>query len=177
MTYYPVTQLDSVVDMLVEYGAFSVLMPFVLVFAVVYAILQKSKILGAKHAIDGIVAFAVAFMALRWDFMPRFFNELFPRVGMGIAILVALAILFGLFFVADIPGRERLWRNIGAVAAVIVFVVILIQTAGGQQVAGGREFWETYKGLIISGIALLAIIMWVTMSHSWDEGEKKEASK
>ena len=172
-----ITSLDSVLESFVQYGAFSVIAPFILVFAVVYAILQKSKILGAKHAIDGIVAFAVAFMSLRWDFMPRFFNELFPRVGMGIAILVSLAILFGLFFVADIPGKERLWRNIGAIIAFIVFVVILIQTAGGQQLAGGRDFWETYKGLILSGVIVLAVILFITMSHEWDTTKVKEEGK
>jgi len=175
MAYYPVTQLDLLLEMWKNYGVFSVVLPLVLVFAVVYAILQKSKILGAKHAIDAIVSLAIAVMSLTWDFMPRFFGELFPRVGMGIAVLVTLAIFFGLFFVADIPG-ERLWRTIGAIMAAVVFITVLIQTAGGQ-IPSGRTFWESYKGPIIAGVAILAIILFITMSHPWDQDEKKAAGK
>lgn len=177
MVYYGFTQLDAIMQMWAGYGVFSVLLPTIIIFAVVYAILQKSKILGAKHAIDGIVAIAIAIIATGTsDFMPKFFSELFPRVGMGIAILVSIAILFGLFFVADIPGQERLWRVMGGMAAFIIFIVILINTAGGQPLAGGRTFWEANKQVIIAGVVIVAIIAFITMSHEWTQpGEPKKA--
>ena len=63
-----------------------------LIFALVFGILIKTQIFKDNKAVNGIIALAVAFMALQFDFVPTFFAQIFPRLGIG------LAIILGIFF-------------------------------------------------------------------------------
>jgi hypothetical protein len=155
MVYYGFTQLDALLAMWQQFGVFSVLIPFVLVFAVVFAILQKSRILGAHRGIDTIIALAIGMLSLQWDFMPRFFSELFPRLGMSIAVLLALVILVGMFITST---TEKAYYIILASIAGIIFIVMLIQTYGGFTFSSSW-FWQQWGGAIVSLIVIIGVIL------------------
>jgi len=155
MVYYGFTQLDALLQMWASFGVFSVLIPFVLIFAVVFAILQKSKILGAHRGIDIIVAIAVALLSLQWDFMPRFFSELFPRLGMSVAVLLALIILVGMFITSE---SKNAYYIILASIAFIIFIVMLIYTYGGFTILSSG-FWQQWGPLIVTLIVIIALIL------------------
>lgn len=161
MVYYGFTQLDSMIQMWQAYGVFSVFIPFVLIFAVVFAILSKSKILGGKSGIDTIVAIAIALLSLQWDFMPRFFSELFPRLGMGIAVLLALVILVGMFITSK---HETVWMIILASIAFIIFIVVLIQTQIGFNWSAS-PFWQNYGFMVIMGVVIVGLIVGMVLSN------------
>lgn len=154
MAFYPYTDLSALITTWQSYGVFSVLIPFVLVFAVVYAILNRSKVLGAKPAIDTIVALAVSLLSLQWDFMPRFFAELFPRTAMGVAVLLVLLILVGLF--AQFEGSNA-WNVLFAVAGFIIFIVVMLQTYGGFNWFSGNTWWYAHGIEVISGVIVVII--------------------
>ena len=61
--------VKDVVVFLDKIGMWDVVLPFVLVFTVVYAVLEKTKVLGTeagepKHRFNAIAAFVVAFFTL-----------------------------------------------------------------------------------------------------------------
>lgn len=155
MVYYGFTQLDGLLQMWASFGVFSVLIPFVLMFAVVFAILEKSRILGAHRGIDVIVSISIALLALQWDFMPRFFAELFPRLGMAIAILLSLVILVGMFITT---AHKNIYYIILASVAFIIFIIMLIQTYGGYAWTSSW-FWQQWGGLIVTGLVIIGLIL------------------
>ena len=88
-----VTTVTDVLNVWNDLGVFSYVIPFLLIFAVVYAILDKSKILGDNTTIGAIVAAAIGLLALQFDFVPEFFAVIFPRFGIGISIFIVLIII------------------------------------------------------------------------------------
>lgn len=160
------TQLDTLLQLWESQGLFSVFLPFLLIFAVTYAILNKSGILGRKAGIDTIVALVVGLLALQQDFLRRFFAELFPRLGMGIGVILALAILVGLFIVSD---QENVYMIILGSIAFIVFLVVIISTQSGFSFTSWG-WWSQWGNLVIWGFILIGIIVAFTLAN---QGEKK----
>ena len=139
---------------------FSLILPFLLVFAVTFAILNKSKILGGKAGIDTIVGAVIGLLALQWDFMPRFFSELFPRLGMGIGVLIALLILVGLFM----HHGENVWMIILGSIGFIVWLVVMIQTQTAFSFTSWA-WWQQWKIPVIGLLAAIGIIVATSLSR------------
>ena len=107
-------------------GVFSYAIPFLLIFALVFGILTQLRLFKDNTTINAIIALSVGLMALQFDFVPRFFAEIFPRLGVGIIIILIIMILTGLFM-----NPEDKWQMyIMWAVSVIVVIVILLQTAG-----------------------------------------------
>jgi hypothetical protein len=141
-------------------GFFSYVLPFLLIFALVFGILTKIKIFD-NRIVNGILAFVVGLLALQFDFVPVFFSEIFPRVGVGLAIILALIILAGLFF--D-PQSKFVNYSLLAVG-VVIFLVVLFQTF--QWVWWSPGFWLydlLYNWSGILSIILFLVIMGVIIS-------------
>jgi hypothetical protein len=159
MVYYGLTQLDTMLQMWASFGAFSVLIPFILVFAVVFGILQKSRIIGGHRGIDVIISVAIGLLSLQWDFMPRFFSELFPRLGIAVAVLLALVILVGMFITKESKG---VYYVILASIAFIIFIVMLSYTYGSFSFSS-NNWWQQWGGglialLIVAGMIVALVV-------------------
>ena len=88
-----VTTVTDVLNIWNDLGVFSYIIPFLLIFAVIFAILDKTHILGADNrAIQAIVAVSIGLLSLQFDFVSEFFAIIFPRFGMGIAIFIVLVL-------------------------------------------------------------------------------------
>ncbi|MEK6827230.1 MAG: hypothetical protein AABX99_01980 [Nanoarchaeota archaeon] len=71
-------------------GFFSYLLPFLLIFALIFGILLKLNIFKDNKMVNGIIALSVSLMSLQFGFVPDFFSQIFPRVGVGLAIILAI---------------------------------------------------------------------------------------
>src|SRR3989344_436567 len=88
-------------------GVFDYILPFLLVFAVVFGILSSTKFLGKNNAVYVIIAIVIGLLALRWQFFfSTFLAEIFPRLGIGLAVILTLLILVGMFIAED---ETRYW--------------------------------------------------------------------
>jgi hypothetical protein len=137
-----------------------------LIFAVTFAILNKSKILGGKSGIDVIVAMVVGLLGLQQPFLREFFAQLFPRLGVGIGVLLALIILVGLFTL----GHEGVFNIIFASIAFIIFLIVIISSQAGYSYMAW-PWWQEYGNVIIWGVILIGIIVafWVGGSKGKEE--------
>ncbi len=169
MVYYGFTQLDQMLSMWQSFGVFKVFLPFILIFAVVFAILNKSKVLGGRGGIDTIVAISIAMLAIQQEYATRFMATLFPNLSMGISVLLALLILVGLFMVET----SNAWRIIMAVVGFIIFIVVVTQTQTSFSWRGSI-WWQQWGGLIIMGLILAAIIVVTAMTSTWEERKKRQ---
>ena len=79
-----------------QLGFFDYLLPFLIIFALVFGILTKIKIFEDNKAINAIIALSVGLMALQFGFVSAFFSELFPRLGVGLAVILVIIIFIGL---------------------------------------------------------------------------------
>lgn len=149
-------------------GVFDFLLPFLLIFAIVFGILTTTNILGKNKGVHIIIAFVVALLALRLDFVPRFFAEIFPRLGVGLAVILALVILIGLFVPQD---EMRYWLyGLGAIAFVIAIVVVSQSFEGFGWFSSG--FNSDYVGWIIGAVLVIGLI--IAVANATGEDVKKE---
>ena len=103
-------------------GLFDFLLPFLLIFCLVFITLIGMKIFKENKNITVIIALAVALMAMQLDFVSRFFTEVFPRVGIGLGLILVLLIFMGLFYNKMDKGIKTAFFWVGMV---IAFFVIL----------------------------------------------------
>lgn len=150
---YTVTDILSRWDMM---GIFSYVLPFLLIFAVIYGILSKSNIFGDNKGVNAIIALAVGLLSLVGDYVPMFFREIMPNIGIAIAILVAILVLIGLFYSESDPmGKTVKWIIFGI--GLIAFLVVVYSSFENTTFIGGF-FWQEYGSAIISLLILAGII-------------------
>lgn len=80
-----------------QVGFYNYILPFVLVFAVSYAIIRSTKVIGADWIIF-IISLIIAFFAMLFlSTVPilGFFASFFGRVGVILVILVMIFIVYG----------------------------------------------------------------------------------
>jgi hypothetical protein len=153
--YYGGT-FGNLLSQMEQAGFFAYILPFLLIFALVFGILTRTQIFKDNKAINAVIALVVGLLSLQFDFVPIFFSEIFPRLGVGLAIILALLILAGLFF----DPRNKLINYSLLVVGVIIFLVVLIQTFGWVGWTSGFLLYDSWPTIVmvIIVLAVLALI-------------------
>ncbi len=133
-------------------GFFTYVLPFLLIFAIVYGILNKMKIFGDEKGVNTIIALAVGFMALQFELVPQFFAEVFPRLGIGLSIILLILIFLGMF----IEHNSKLINLLLAVGGVIVITVVYQSFAATGWDIGFFE-GNSFAPLILLVVIIIAI--------------------
>ena len=154
-------------------GIYDYLLPFLLIFAIVFGILTTTKVLGDQRGIGVLIAIIIGLMAIGYNYssgfpFSDFLKELFPRLGIGLAVLLTLLILIGLF-VSENDREYWLW-GLGAIAVIIAIVVV---TNSFERFGFGSGNYESYVGWIIGAVLLLGLIIAVGASGNKSESEKE----
>ena len=150
-----------------DLGIFFYVLPFLLVFALVYAILYKINIMGGESPTDNrgvyaIIALAIALMSLQFDFVPIFFQILFPKIGISLSILLMAMILVGLFL--DFRKSQGLNMVFLGIAGVIGLIVLLTTFDDFSWWSG--SFWINQENLsaIVAGIIIIVLVLVIVNS-------------
>lgn len=149
---YAGEDIGSFLSALDQYGFFSYVLPFLLIFSIVFGILTMTNIFKENKAVNGIIALVIGLMSLQFDIVPRFFAELFPRVGVGLAILLIILIFLGIFA----PGKTGVTYTLLGIAGLIL-VIVLIKTAGSVGWYSGN-WWSDNWPVVAGAIFILVII-------------------
>ncbi len=119
-------------------GIFTYVLPFFLVFGIIFAILEKTKVFGeSKKEINAIISIASALLMLQIDAVPQFFSNIFPKLGIALAALLVVLIFVGFFDSDTKENMKNKWIG-------IVFAGIIILWA----VVSSIPNWSQYEGLI-----------------------------
>lgn len=115
-----------------QYGLFEYILPFLIIFAFVFGILIKLNLFGEENrSVSAIIGLAVGLISLQFGFVSQFFAELFPRFGIGIAVILVGVIMMGLFV-----GRNTNW--IWLIMGIVAFAFVILKGFGalgwGQEV-------------------------------------------
>tara|TARA_Y100000310_G_scaffold345473_1_gene465375 strand:+ start:2525 stop:3112 length:588 start_codon:yes stop_codon:yes gene_type:complete len=103
-----------------QIGGFDILLPFILVFSILFAILRKMQIFGAAKNVDVIVSLVLALFFLRNEYLIFTMQRFLPNVSIMLVIFVAFFLLIGIF--APSP-------NFGNKATGLAFLVALVALA------------------------------------------------
>ncbi len=181
--------LTYALQTLEHWGITDVLIPFILVFTLVFAVMQKTKILGkGKKNYNVMVALVMALAVVIPHVMGTYppngdvveiINKALPNIS-----LVGVAILMLLLIIGTFGGEVKL-AGTGLAGWAVIFSIIAVAAIflGASGVFGHRWSWfrnilnpETEALIII--ILVFGIIMWfVTKEDGEDKKKTKEGEK
>lgn len=130
--------LADLIAQLANFGIFTYYLPFLVVFAIVYAILTKTKIFGEDKKISGIIALIAALYVMTMGQTVGLFLTSFFVGGATILLL-----LFMFLLIVGLVIGERAWRSFetekpltGLFLFGIIIAAVLFYLAGGFNLLG-----------------------------------------
>ncbi len=162
------TVLGGAVEFLQDLGFFDVVLPFLLVFTIVFGILEKTKVFGTekvgdkeypKKNINAMVSFVIAFFVLAAKEIVTSIQESLPMVALSLLAIVSFLMLVGSFassekefnFMDSFSG----WKQPIAIVFVLAVVGIFFQSFGWLE-----PIWDYITGI---GNEVFIIIVFVGM--------------
>lgn len=102
----------------------NILLPFILVFTVVFAVLQKTEILGkGKKQIDALVALVMGLIVVAYANATGIIVNLSVFMAVSLVILLVFMILIGITFK---QGEFKVEKNIQNVLIAIISIAIVV---------------------------------------------------
>jgi len=161
-----------VLEMWRNAGLFDVVLPFILIFAVIFAILEKSRVLGQNKAVHAIVSLALAFFAISNPWLNGFFAILFSNAAIGFAILLVVILFLG-FFITD--NKQTWWVWFGGIFGIAIFFWVLsrsLQESGMIVDVYGWFYRYPFLGsMIVYGIPIILMIIAVIFAPNLTESK------
>ena len=169
----PITPFRQVLVFFDNIGLFDVVLPFLLVFTIVFAILEKTKVLGTeeiegkkytKKNLNAIASFVMAFLVVASSKLV----ETIVKVSSNAVVVLFLSVLFLLLVGSFYKEGEPVYLEGGwkIVFMIIVFVAIVGIFLDAIKTADGRTWLERLGDFTGSGsdelagsILLLGIIV------------------
>jgi len=142
------------------------LLPFLLVFVVVFAILQKSKILGnGKAQIDSMVALVIGLLLIGLPQPRDIIVGLMPWMAVGVAVILVFMILYG-FVAGDLSDAPKGMKiTFGILAGLFTLGVVVYVTGFWNVLADwiasdfeGSSLWmNVIMIILVVGAAIVAV--------------------
>lgn len=141
--------------------------PFLLIFFIVFAILEKTKIFGEdRKQINAFIAFVIGFIFVSAVFPKEIVSNLILFLAVGLVVVFVVLLLWGFIMGEEglkISGAPKgLKIAIGAV--IIIAVVIAVLWASGVDTLGivdklfhsswSNTFWTNFFFVVMVAIAL-----------------------
>lgn len=175
-------------------GIYDVVLPFLLIFSIVFAILEKSRILGTvqvdkntytKKNLNAMVAFVIAFIVIASTQVVAIINEALAHIALMLMIVVSFMLLIGIFFKTDDDIYETLknkWRIafmiVLLVATALIFLDAIKTKSGESWLSYGWNYivdnWDsTAVGSIILVGVLILMMLFITHEPHLKKKEEK----
>ena len=161
--------LNNAVEFLRAFGFFDVVVPFLLVFTIVFGVLEKTKLFGAekddkgnevpKKNLNSMVAFSIAFFVIAATKVVEIIKLSIPQIMLVLVVIIALMLLVGTFVGEGIQnfGKEfKGWTKFFILVVFIAVVVIFLNIFGLLGATGSSI--KTLLGGPIGGSILLLLI-------------------
>ena len=158
---------DAFMGTLDSIGFYTVALPFLLVFTIIFALLEKIKLFGDKsRKFNMLIALVMAFLMIRVQSLVETMNNFLPQVSFLAIIFIVFLLLLGIL----IGPTENGWKGIplflGIIVTVGVIIYALLTSSGTLGV--GLPSWLTLttqdRNLLI-GIVLFFLFVWFVVSE------------
>lgn len=160
------------------------LLPFLLIFAVTFAILQKTKILGEeKKQIDAIVALVIGLIVITFGFATNLITSLIPFLAISMVAILIFLILYGMVFQGTdtLSVHKGIRITVGILAALGLLIVLLVSTGAWGYLYDRFLQGDASSALVTNFIFIVVIVAAVLIatltgktSSSSSDSNKKE---
>ena len=176
---------QNFVESLQRIGFVDVLLPFLLIFTVIFAVLEKTKILGeSKRNMNVGISFIFALLVVVPHVTGNFpagydpvqvINAALPSVSLLVVAIVALMILIGVF------AHDRIMLGLTAPGWIglfsIVSILFIFGSAAGWWNSGVLQWLENIFGSDVVAVLIMILVFGIVIAFvtGGGEGEKTGA--
>ena len=177
-------------------GVYDVVLPFILVFTIVFAILEKTKVFGTekiddkeitKKNLNAMASFVIAFLVIASSKLVETITEISSNVVVLLLLSVFFLLLVGSFFKQDeLPVflKEGGWRTLFMLIMFVGIVGVFLSAIENEDGDSWLEWgWEQVTGnfdsTAVASIILIIVVI-VFMVYVVKDGKsssKKEEEK
>ncbi|MFH1210715.1 MAG: hypothetical protein V1645_02250 [archaeon] len=162
----------NIISDLESVGFYDVVLPFFLIFTIIFGILEKTSIFGKdSHKFNIVIALVAGFLMVRNDTLVALMNRFLPNVSMFVLVIIALLIVLGIFGIQSDKwggGLLFVFFIIG-----LVGVIWALGNAAEEEGIAWLPDWLEITETDIQWIAFIAaglIVFWLLVSKK-KEGE------
>ena len=173
-------RLEGFINTLDRWGLTDVLLPFLLIFVIIYAILQKTRVLGeGKKNLNVVVSLVVSLLVVVPHVTGRFpadsdpvliINTALPQLSIVLVAVIFLLIMIGVF------GQDYVFLGISMPGWVTFFsfgvVILIFGSAAGWWSGYLSQKMEDLFGT--EGIAVAVMLLVFGLIIAWITSESKE---
>ncbi len=188
------TVFGGVILFLEKLGVYEIILPFLLVFTIVFAIFERTRVFGteevegvkySKKNLDAMVAFVTAFLVVASSQLVAIINESLSKIVLIMLMLISFLVLIGTFFSEkEEVILEKGWRTF---FMVIIFIGVVLVFMSSVKTAEGNSwlsylieylrgnFGSTGFSALILIIVIIVVMLYVTKDAA--PAKKKEEVK
>jgi hypothetical protein len=193
------TVFGDSINFLVKLGVYDIILPFLLVFVLVFALLEKTKVLGTetqrdekgekaeytKKSLNAMVAFVTGFFVVASTQLVSVINQSLSQIFLLLLLMVCFLMVWGTFhqqtkegFFLDPKNKSQKFYYNALMAIVFVSIAAIFLNALGWLDVIYKFLannWNTdYVAAVIFIVVILGFMLWITGDPKPIESEKKD---
>ena len=139
--------LQDAIDFFIKFGLFDVVLPFLLVFTLMFAILEKTRVLGTENDkpranLNSMVSFIIALLVVATNKIVSIINKALPNVVLIIVMILSFLIMLGLFYKTGELDFSTKHAGFYKVLVGVLFVGILLIFLNSIYLDSGESWLE-----------------------------------
>lgn len=182
-----VSAFRGIIDFFDNIGVFDVVLPFLLVFTIVFALLERTKVFGTekiegkeytKKNLNSAAAFVISFLVVASSELVEVITEVSSKFVVLLFLVVLFLLLVGSFFKEEPHGvfLEGGWKT--AFMSIIFVVLIFIFLDALDLLQPTFDFLRgTNRGEFVGSVLLITVIVffmyYITKENRSGQPEKK----
>lgn len=177
-----VSPLQSAINFLESFGFFDIILPFILVFTLLFAIFEKTEVLGKdKKNLNAMVSFAIAFFVVGATNIIPVLRDALPMISLGLVIIISFVLLYGSLHTGKeefklSKGYKGLIGILAFTAVILIFAANIRNDSGDSWLAVGWDFIvnDIASGPLVSTVIFLGLTILVVWLVGWGPGTKEK---
>jgi len=191
-----VSTFRNAIEFFDKIGVYDVILPFLLVFTIVFAILEKTKVFGTekvgekdvtKKNLNSMAAFVIAFLVVASSKLVETITEVSSNVVVLLMLAVFFLLLVGSFFKeGESTFLEGKWKYLFMIIMFLGILGIFLHAIENEKGESWLEWtWDqvtdNYTSTSVASIILIVIIIafmvYVINGEKSSSGKEKEEEK
>jgi hypothetical protein len=167
-------------------GVYDVILPFLLVFTIVFAVLEKTKIFGTEKIegidvtrknLNGMTAFVIAFFVIASSKLVYVISAVVSKMVLLLLLSICFLMLVGSFH----TGKEEFvlkkgWKNLFMIIMFVGIVLVFLYELGWLDFIYQNLFFQ-FNTVAVSSIVLVAIVIGFIFYVTKDPKRKSSGEK